>query len=158
MRVKSAAALAVLLIAGCLTAAQAQVQVSDGWSRETVTGTTVGVGYMTLINVGAGERKLLKITTPLADSVQLHQSSIDAQGVAHMWPMASLELKAGETVRFTPNGRHLMLVGLKEPLRVGMDVPVTMIFDRSDPPVTVHLIVRALTDVAAPLQAEHTHH
>jgi len=101
------------------------------------------VGYLTLKNTGTSQAELLRITTPVAAGVELHQSSIDAQGVAHMWPLAQLELKAGEVVRFTPGGKHLMLVGLNKPLRTGDKIPLTMQFDR-DPPVTVILTVRSL--------------
>jgi len=143
LRSRSLSALIVLLGCGCLPPALAGVEATEGWSRETVPGTPVGVGYLTLTNTGTSQAELLKITTPIAASVELHQSSIDAQGVAHMWPMAQLELKPGEVVRFTPGGKHLMLVGLSRPLRAGDKIPLTLQFDR-DTPVTVILTVRSL--------------
>lgn len=141
---------ALILLLGCgwQLPALAGVDVTDGWSRETVPGTTVGVGYLTFRNSGAESAKLLKITSPLAASVELHQSSVDAQGVAHMWPLASFTLNAGEVVSFAPGGRHLMLVGLAKPLRAGEKIPLTMQFDRGTPPVTVMLTVRPLVPSA----------
>ena len=142
-------ALALLLGCGWQMPALAGVEVTDGWSRETVTGVTVGVGYLTFRNTGAERVTLMKITTPAAASVELHQSSIDAQGVAHMWPLAALALSPGEVLRFTPGGKHLILVGLTRPLRAGETIPVTMQFDRAAPPVTVLLTVRPLVPSAA---------
>ncbi|MEP7312225.1 MAG: copper chaperone PCu(A)C [Pseudomonadota bacterium] len=143
-RIRSFATFVALLALGPLAPALAAVEASDGWSRETVPGTSVGVGYLTLTNTGTSRAQLLKITTPVADSVAVHQSSVDANGVAHMWPVASLELKPGEVMQFTPGGKHLMLVGLNRPLRTGDRIPLTMQFDRDSPPVTIILSVRAL--------------
>jgi copper(I)-binding protein len=157
MQIRCVVAIAVLLGCGGLGAASAAVEASDGESRETVPGATVGVGYFTVRNTGTERRTLLKIVTPYAERVELHQSSVDAQGIAHMWPMASLELKPGEVVRFTPNGKHLMLFGLTEPLRVGMKIPLTMQFDRTDPPVTVMLVVQPLVPAGADA-GKHDHH
>lgn len=139
--VRMAAALAALLpLAG-----QAAIEASDGWSRQTVPGMDMGVGYFTLKNTGTHRRELLKITSPLASGIELHQSSVDAQGVSHMWPVGKLELAPGEVLRFTPNGRHLMLLGLTAPLKVGARVPVTLVFEDEEP-VTVLLEVRPLVE------------
>ncbi len=143
----------LLCIAGlCLMASSAsfaEMLASDGWSRQTPPGAKVGVGYLVLKNTGGELRKLLRVTASVGEEVTLHQSSIDAQGQAHMWPMASLHLRAGETVRFEPGGKHLMLMGLKEPLKAGQIVKVIFQFDGGAAPVTVDLNVRPLVATAA---------
>ena len=73
----------------------------------------------------------------------MHASSVDAQGMARMWPMASLRLQPGETVRFEPNGKHLMFTNLKMPLKAGNKVAVTFQFDKGEPPVTAQFTVRS---------------
>jgi copper(I)-binding protein len=74
----------------------------------------------------------------------LHLSSVDANGVARMWPLAKLELAPGEQVRFEPGGRHLMISDLKGPLVVGKRVPVTFEFDGGEQALTVQLEVKPL--------------
>jgi periplasmic copper chaperone A len=136
----------------------ADIEASGGWSRASVPGTTVGVGYLVIKNTGTQTRKLLRITSTVSDTVMLHQSSVDAQGVARMWPMASLELRAGESVRFEPNGRHIMLVDLKTPLKAGGRVPLTLEFDGGERLVTVQLEIRSLlSDVTPNPHAQHAH-
>jgi len=157
-RFRSLSILIALLALGGLTPARADVEASDGWSRETVPGTTVGVGYLTLKNTGTARAQLMKITTPVADTVALHQSSVDAQGIAHMWPVASLEIKPGEVVHFAPGGMHLMLVGLNKPLRAGDRIPLTMQFDRDSPPLTIILTVRPLVPATASTTSRHEGH
>lgn len=153
---------ALVLALAPLAAAQAAIEITDGWTRETVPGLDVGVGYFTLKNTGTHRRELLKITSPLADGIELQVSSVDAQGVSHMWPVGKLELRPGEMLRFSPNGRHLMLRGLKSPLRVGARVPVTLVFE-DEPPITVQLQVRPLVEEGGMKMdhmdhMEHTHH
>jgi len=149
------AALAALLL--CASAAlHAEIQVTGAWARATVPGATVAAGYLTITNTGSESRTLLRLTTTVCDMLLLHQTTIDAQGVARMWPMAKLELEPGQTVRFEPNGKHLMFRELKSPLRVGDRVPVTFEFE-GESPVTVQMEVRPLTD-AGPAKPGATHH
>ena len=76
-----------------------------------------------------------------------------------MWPVGKLELAPGEVARFSPNGRHLMLLGLKSPLLVGSRVPVTLVFE-DEPPITVQLEVRPLVEETGMKMdhMEHMHH
>ncbi len=128
--------------------ANASIEAAAGWSRQTVPGAKVGVGYLVLKNTGTRARSLLKVASPVADAVEIHQSGIDAEGVARMWPVGKLQLAAGETVQLRPEGRHLMLVGLKAPLQPGSTVPVTFTFE-DEAPVTVQLEVRSLAGGSA---------
>jgi copper(I)-binding protein len=146
--------LAVLAAAPTL----ADIQVADGWSRETVPGATQGAGYFVITNTGDAERTLMRLTATVSDSVMMHTSSVDAQGIARMWPMASLRLQPGETVRFEPNGRHLMFTNLKMPLKAGDRVAVTFQFDKGEPPVTAQFTVRSLLDTGAPAAKDQSGH
>ncbi len=140
------------------SSAQAAILAEDGWSRQTPPGITVGVGYFTLKNTGTQSRQLLKITAPQAAAIEIDRTSTDAQGVSRMWPVGKVEIAPGQTVKLAPNGLHIMLRGLKQPLLPGQTVPVTMLF-ADEPPVTVVLKVRALSDVdgAMPAAGAHTH-
>lgn len=142
-RAAALCATALLLVA----VARADIEASAGWTRATPPGTKVAVGYLTLKNTGKVKRELLRISSPAAKEISLHQSSVDANGVSRMWPIGKLELAPGESLRFEPNGRHLMLEGLGASLLAGRQVPVTLAFD-GEKPVTVQLEVRPLVDDA----------
>jgi copper(I)-binding protein len=152
-----AAALLLCPLLWVASEAFAGVEVSEGWSRETPPGIKVGVGYFTLKNTSKGRRELLKITSPVAQAISLHQTSTDANGVSKMWPVGKLELAPGEVLRFEPNGRHIMLEGLSGSLRAGTRVPVTLVF-QDEAPVTVQLEVRPLVDPHAGHDMHHDHH
>ena len=150
---KVALGLALLGLAG----AAAAVEVTDAWTRETPPGTANGVAYLTLTNTASEQRTLLRVTTPAAKMVELHESSIDANGVARMWPVASLRLAPGQVVKMAPGGRHFMLMGLAAPLKAGGKVSLELQFDGGEKPLRVELPVRELVP-SAPSAAEPAHH
>lgn len=154
--------LAVALAAASLLAlaplSRAEILINSGWARATVPGAANGAGYLTITNTGTEQRSLLRLTSTVTDNVMIHQSSIDSQGIARMWPVAKLELRPGETVKFEPNGLHLMFMDLKAPFRVGETVPVTFQFDHGETPATVQLAVRPLVDDAAAPATGAQHH
>ncbi len=125
-------------------ATAADIVAEEGWARATPPGVKLGAGYITLRNTGTDTHNLLRLTSTVSDDLSLHLSSVDANGVAHMWPLAKLELKPGEQVRFEPNGKHIMFSDLKNPLVAGASVPVTFQFDHGEPPLTVQFEVRPL--------------
>jgi periplasmic copper chaperone A len=161
MRIGSAGAalaLALTLLAG--QQAEAAIEATEAWTRVTPPGVTVAVGYFTLKNTSGDRRELLKITSPEAQRISLHKSSVDANGVSHMWPVGKFELSPGEVRRFEPNSYHLMLEGLSAPLRAGTHVAVTIVFEDEEP-IVVQFEVRPLVDAAAapdPHAAHHDHH
>ena len=116
-----------LLIAAAVLAApaaQAAPTVTAAWSRPAVQGAT-GAGFMTLSSPKADA--LVGVETPVAASVQMHQSMMH-DGMAMMMAAASIPIPAGGTVTLAPGGYHLMLLQLRKPLNVGDRVPATLTF------------------------------
>jgi copper(I)-binding protein len=151
-------AFAATLLAGLFCAAAvADVVGSDGWSRATPPGSKEGVGYLVLTNNGDEERSLMVITSTLSDTVRIRRSSIDSDGVTKMWPVGFLKIGPGETVRFDPNGLHVMFSDLKKPLKAGDKVPLTLQFDGFEKSFTLMLEVKPLVPAATPDQAQHRH-
>lgn len=143
-RAAAAAAFGIMVCLAMSRPAWAEVQASEGWSRATTPGASVAVAYLVLTNTGAETRKLLKITSTVSDKLTLHRSSVDEQGVTRMWPMASLSIEPGETLRLAPGGLHVMFNAIKGPLVAGQKVPLTLKFDGGEPEFTLLLEVRPL--------------
>ena len=129
--------------------AQAQALVQDAWARPTVQGQTVGGGYFR-IDGGSTNDRLLGASADIAQSVELHTMRMDGD-VMRMRQLDSVEVPAKQTVEFKPGGMHLMLIGLKTPLKVGNSFPMTLRFEKVGP---VSVNVRVLP---APPAAEHKH-
>lgn len=120
VRVSAAVALALLLPAmPALADAARNLQVLSPWLRATPPGSTVAAGYLTLRNTGNSDLKLVGVSSPLAQSCEIHQS-IDQNNRAEMRPVTGgLVVKAGQTLSMAPGGYHLMLMGLNHPLVAG---------------------------------------
>jgi periplasmic copper chaperone A len=111
------------------------------WSRPTMPGIPMGVAYFAVTNRGSTEDVLLSASTPVAANVEMHQTTF-SDGMAHMRPLKEIRIAPGQTVKVEPNGIHLMLVDLKQPLVAGTTVPLTLEF-RIAGKVTVQLEVGA---------------
>jgi periplasmic copper chaperone A len=121
--------LAATLLAASLSAASiAQVTVSNAWARPTVPGQQGGGGFMTLQSPKAD--KLLSGSTPVAERFELHTMSMEGD-VMKMREVKSIALPAGQKVELKPGGFHVMFIGIKEPLKLGSKVPVTLKFEKA---------------------------
>ena len=89
----------------------------------------VGAGYLKLANKGPVDR-LVSATSPAAGSVEIHSMSMEGD-VMKMRQIDAIELATGQTVELKPGGYHLMLMGLKAPLKVGEKFPLTLKFEKS---------------------------
>lgn len=89
-----------------------------------------GAAYMTLRNTGSTPDQLMKITTDVADAVEIHNTTTD-NNVAQMRPVAALDVPANGQVDFKPGGYHIMLINVKRTLKVGDTVPLTLTFQRA---------------------------
>ena len=123
---------APFVILAALPALAGELSVTNAWSRSTPPGVTVGVAYFTLKNGTGKSDRLLKITTPVASKVQVHRTEI-LDGMARMREVAVLHVDAGQTLAFAPNGMHVMLMGLKQPLVEGATFEIELLFEVAGP-------------------------
>lgn len=147
----AALAAAVLTLAGAAEAGD--ITIHDAWSRATPPGAKVGAGYMVIENKGAAADRLMGGSTPLAGSLEVHEMTMTG-GVMKMRGLADgLEVPAGGEVALKPGSYHLMLLDLKQPLKEGDHVPVTLTFKNAGP-MQVELSVKSI-GAGAPGHAGH---
>jgi periplasmic copper chaperone A len=132
--------LAVAALCAALPAWAAGLTVANAWSRATPPGVTVGVAYFTLKNDTGKSDRLLKITSPVASKAQVHRTEI-LDGIARMREVAVLHVDAGQALEFAPNGMHVMLMGLKQPLVEGKSFEIELLFEVAGPR-TVKVAIR----------------
>jgi copper(I)-binding protein len=66
---------------------------------------------------------------PLADAAELHET-VEEDGVMKMLPRPEgFEVPAGGSVELAPGGKHVMLIGLAQPLEAGQAFSLTLHFD-----------------------------
>lgn len=121
-----ATALGLALVAGL---AQAQTTVTDAWARGTVP-QQQGTGAFMRITSASGGR-LVGVASPVAGIAEIHEMKMEG-GVMKMAAIPSLELPAGQPVELKPGGYHLMLMGLKQQLKGGETLPLTLTIEAKD--------------------------
>ena len=105
------------------------IVVEQPWSRATAA--MVGGAFVTLRNNGAVADRLVKVSSPLAEKAEIHETKVE-NGVATMRPVDGVEIKPrGGSVQLKPGGLHVMLMGLARPLKEGERVKLTFIFARA---------------------------
>lgn len=131
---------AILLLAN---AAQAQtVQVDHPWARASAGAATTGAAYLTLTDKGLPDR-LTAASSPVASMVELHET-IDEGGVMKMRAVAGgIALQPGKPVALAPGGMHIMLMGLKAPLKAGDTFPLTLTFEHAAPATVTVTVEKA---------------
>jgi copper(I)-binding protein len=121
--------LACALSAAFMSAASAQVTVKDPWIRATVPAAKASGAFMQLQS--AQDVRLVGARTPVAGSAELHQMSMKDNRMS-MSPAESIELPAGKPVALASGGYHIMLMQLKQQMKEGDTVPLTLVFEGKD--------------------------
>lgn len=119
---------------------QSGISLDHVWARPTPGAATPGVAYFTVIDKGQPD-KLVGVSTPIAAAAELHET-VNDNGVMKMRPVQSVALAPGKPVTFKPGSYHVMLMGLKNPLKVGDSFPLTLTFEHAQP-ITVTVKVEA---------------
>ena len=104
------------------------LRVEHAWARATAGMAKVGAAYLTVTNDGAEMDRLVGAATPLAAKAELHTVLMEG-GVMSMRPVEAVEVHPGEPVVLQPGGIHVMLMGLKQPLKEGETFPLQLTFE-----------------------------
>jgi copper(I)-binding protein len=121
---------------GAATPIQAQshttgsISIDHPWARATPAGTKTGAAYVTLTNHGKVADRLIRVSTPFAEKVQFHMD-VEENGVMRMRELFAVDIGPGTDFTFKPGGAHMMLVGLKQPLKEGQLLPLTLEFEKA---------------------------
>lgn len=131
MKLAKALILAGAVWSGVAAAAGMGLMVENPWIREAPpTAKAVG-GFMVVHNHGSQERALVAAESPAFNEVQLHRTEMHGE-MAKMVQQSRVALAAGGSVNFEPGGLHIMLMGPKQVLKAGDQVPVSLRFENGE--------------------------
>lgn len=120
-------AFAGLLLVGT---AHADITVTNPFARASAPAAKAGAAFLT-VTLDAGSDKLVGASSPVADKVELHTHLME-NGIARMRPVeGGIAVAAGVPVELKPGGLHVMLIGLKGPLKQGDSFPLTLKFEKA---------------------------
>jgi len=121
----------LLTLCATLTAtawAQTTVKVEGAWVRGTVDSQKATGAFMKL--TAKDGTKLVGGSSPAAGVVEVHEMKMEGD-IMKMRQVPGLDLAAGRTTELKPGGYHVMLMDLKQPLKSGESVPITLVFEDS---------------------------
>lgn len=129
-----------------MAAAAAQVSVTAPWVRATVPAQKSTGAFMHLQS--AHDMRLVGVSSPLAAAIELHHSTMDGS-MMKMRQVDSIDLPAGRGVNLASGGYHIMITGLKQQLKDGDVVSMTLVLEQKNKPhkresVTVRVPVKPL--------------
>ncbi|MGQ0676644.1 MAG: copper chaperone PCu(A)C [Rhodospirillales bacterium] len=98
-----------------------------------------GAAYLSVENGGAADR-LVAAASPAAEKAELHSMTMD-DAIMRMRRVDGIDIRAGAKTALEPGGLHVMLIGLKAPLKEGDSFPLTLVFARAGK-IEVEVIVQ----------------
>ena len=149
-------AVATLLTATAAAAHEFQLgplKIDHPWARPTLPGQSAGGAYLSVHNGGSAPDRLLGGSTPGAKRVEVHEMRMEGD-VMRMREMPALDLPAGKLVQLAPGGLHLMLFGLKAPLKLGDKLPLKLRFEKAG---EIDVVLHVENKPAAPADTAHKH-
>lgn len=134
---RAAVLISVLLLAGCEPAEApsanepplpvGELAIEEPWARPGAVGGTSAV-YLGLANGQAEADTLVEVRTPVTDSVTIHETHEPEQGTTAMRPVDQVPIPAQQRVALAPEGTHIMLVDLAQPLQTGSNLILDLEF------------------------------
>lgn len=117
------------LLSSFAVAQESNVAVLDAWARETPGGAKTGAAFLQ-VTAKTDSDKLIDARSSVAEHVELH-NHVHENGVMRMRRVDAIEVPAGKTVTLEPGGYHLMLMNLKQPLKAGDTIDLTLVFEKA---------------------------
>jgi copper(I)-binding protein len=78
--------------------------------------------------------------------------------IMKMRPIPRLDLPAGKPVALKPGGYHVMLMDLRQPLRKGESVPITLKVEGKDKSIRTVEVQAEVRDLTTPGHDSHSKH
>jgi copper(I)-binding protein len=137
------------------------IVIEHPYATPTPPGLKTGGGYFKAIkNKGDQSDQLISVKTPVAASVEMHQMSMEGD-IMRMKEVSAIEIPAKGQVELRHGGHasyHLMLFGLKAPLKDGDRFPLTLKFKRAGEKEVMVWVQTPKTMQADPQHTGHAGH
>lgn len=117
----------MLVLLSCVTYAH-DINITQAWVRPTVVGQKTAGVFMEIVSTKQGA--LIKASTDISQA-ELHEMKMQGD-IMKMRQIKRIVFEANNPVFLRPGGSHIMLLGLKKPLKLGETVPLILTFEFKD--------------------------
>lgn len=134
----------------------ANLEVEGAWAKPTFALAKMGAVYFTLQNKTDIDIAITGLSLPenVANKAELHETYMEND----MAKMRQLEMpfvvKSHSSIEFIPRGKHLMIMGLKEPLVEGSSFELTLELDSGES----QIVSIPVQEKAKAKEDDHSHH
>ncbi|EIJ35624.1 protein of unknown function DUF461 [Thiothrix nivea DSM 5205] len=104
------------------------VKVENPYARAVPPGQPNSASFMTLVNESDVDHSVKSAASPVAATVELHTHT-NNNGVMEMRQVEQIDVPAKGRTELKPGGLHVMLIGLKQDMKVGETAPITLTFE-----------------------------
>ncbi len=146
--------IAVIALVVSSMSAWAGVTVEAPWVRGTVEGQQASGAFMVLRS--SVDAFVIGVSTPVAGVAEVHEMTLEG-GVMKMRAVPRLALPADEAVELKPGGYHVMLMNLKQSLKKGELVPITLTIETANKKIEKIEVKAEVRDLTA-MPSAHEHH
>jgi periplasmic copper chaperone A len=157
LAVRATAVILLGMLAGSASAHDfkaGNLELKHPWSAKAPAVAPVLGGYVTIVNTGSVEDRLVGGSTPIAERLEIHVSSV-VDGVARMRPAKDgITILAGATLKLEPGSAHIMLINPKQRPAEGEKFKATLQFEKAGP-ADVEFVVQKNTPAT---EEDHTGH
>jgi periplasmic copper chaperone A len=136
---------------------QGAVQLSEPWALPDSRVPAQAGGYLAITNTGTEADRLVSAHCPLAERTEIHGIKVVGGDIKMKHLADGLAIPPDYTTTLKPRGYHLLLQGLRIPIRSGARLPVTLRFEKAGE-VAVELVVREPGLVGEAILNEEHHH
>ena len=138
------------------TAMAADIEVTAPWVRGTVSSQKATGAFMEVTSKAGAT--LIGAASPVAGVTEIHEMKMEGD-VMKMRAIKGLELPPGKPVKLAPAGYHVMLMDLKQPLKKGEIVPITLKVEGKNKTIEIIEVKAEVRDLTAstPVSDAHNH-
>ena len=104
--------------------------IAHPWARATPAGAKVGGAYLEVKAAAGTNDRLIGARSPVAGGAEIHVHSMD-DGISKMRRIEGIDVPGGKSVVLAPGESHVMLTDLRQPLKEGDLVKLTLIFEKA---------------------------
>lgn len=108
-----------------------EIEIDHPHSMAMVPGAKVGGGFLTIVNHGKTDDRLVKATASRAKVVQLHEMTMENDVMKMRELKDGIPVPAGQTVELKHGGLHVMFMDVAEPFKKGEEIKATLVFEKA---------------------------
>jgi copper(I)-binding protein len=107
----------IILLLSILNLTSPQIKIGNAWMRPANQGMNAAL-YLDISNLSSKDCDLVDVSSDIAKVVQIHETYKQGENLG-MRKVKSITIKGKTTFHLAPGGFHVMVIRLKENLKVG---------------------------------------